>query len=162
MKGKVIAITGAASGMGLATAKLLASKGAFISLADINEEALYRATQDLDESSTHLTTVVDVRDASSVENWISKTVSKYGKLNGAVNMAGIITPATPLVDTSDDAWNRTFDVNVKGVFHCLRAQLKFMSSGDSIVSAASVFGQFGAPGNSAYCASKAAVIGLTR
>lgn len=177
-----VAITGAASGMGLATAQLLATKGAIISLADINKEALNNAVKILESSDKHMITAVDVRDGDAVKAWIDGTIAKYGKLDGAVNMAGIITHATPVVDTTDDDWDRTFDVNVKGVFNCLRAQLKVMSNGGSIVStspfstmtrlfidhmlyqvsAASVFGQFGAPGNSAYCASKAAVIGLSR
>ena len=77
-------------------------------------------------------------------------------------MAGIIKAAKPVTETTDDDWDMTFAVNTRGVFNCLRAQLRSMSPDGSIVSAASVFGQFGAVGNSAYCASKAAVIGLTR
>ncbi|KAI1086796.1 hypothetical protein F5B19DRAFT_487230 [Rostrohypoxylon terebratum] len=148
-----IAITGAASGMGLATARLLASRGATISLADINEAAVIEAAASLSgsgDAQQHMYTVVDVRDSRSVDAWIDATVRKLGKLDGAVNMAGIIKHATPVVESTDDDWDFTFAVNVRGVFACLR------------VSAASVFGQFGAPGNAAYCASKAAVIGLMR
>ncbi|KAH8178734.1 enoyl-(Acyl carrier protein) reductase domain-containing protein [Sarocladium implicatum] len=160
--GKIIAITGAASGMGLAIAKLLAERGAIISLADINNEALGNAVKLLEQSEKHMITTVDVCDGSAVNEWIRQTVAKYGKLDGAVNMAGIITHATPITETSDDDWKRTFDINVTGVFNCLRAQIRAMGDSGSIVSAASVFGQFGAPGNSAYCASKAAVIGMSR
>lgn len=120
--------------MGLATAKLLASKGALISLADINAEALDEAIKGLEHSEKHLTTTVDVRDASAVGAWIDSTVAKYGKLDGAVNMAGIITHAKSVVETTDDDWDRTFDINVKGVFNCLRAQLRVMGKGGSIVS----------------------------
>ncbi|KAJ9654564.1 hypothetical protein H2201_008975 [Coniosporium apollinis] len=161
-EGKVIAITGAASGMGLATAKLLASRGAIISLADINQEAVKAAANSLVGSEKHIAAVVDVRSSQSVNAWIESTVQKLGKLDGAVNMAGVITPATPLTQETDEHWEFAFSVNTQGVFYCLRAQLKAMAAGGSIVSAASVFGQFGAPGNSAYCASKAAVIGLAR
>ncbi|KAJ5466247.1 Short-chain dehydrogenase/reductase SDR [Penicillium desertorum] len=159
---KVIAITGAASGMGLATAQLLASRGARISLADINERALEDAIQSLPNSDKHMSTVIDVRNSKSVDGWIQSTVDKLGKLDGAVNMAGVITPAAPITEETDDNWDFTFAVNTRGVFFCLRAQLKAMKAGGSIVSAASVFGQMGAPGVSAYCASKAAVIGLTQ
>ncbi|KAI1257507.1 hypothetical protein MGN70_000549 [Eutypa lata] len=148
--------------MGLATAELLASRGATISLADINGEALKTAVQSLPNSSKHVSTVVDVRSSKSVDDWIESTVQKLGKLDGAVNMAGVITPATPIVEETDEHWDFSFNVNARGVFFCVRAQLRAMKSGASIVSAASTFGQFGAPGNVAYCASKAAVIGLTR
>ncbi|KAI4593820.1 hypothetical protein KJ359_008861 [Pestalotiopsis sp. 9143b] len=162
-QGKVIAITGAASGMGLATAQLLASRGATISLADINEDALKTATASLAAGAKdHIYTVVDVRQSKSVDEWIAQTVSVLGRVDGAVNMAGIIRPAVPVVESTDDDWDSTFAVNAKGVYACIRAQIKAMKPGGSIVSAASVFGQFGAPGNAAYCASKAAVIALTR
>ncbi|KAF7189133.1 Short-chain dehydrogenase/reductase ABA4 [Pseudocercospora fuligena] len=158
-----IAITGGASGMGLATAQLLSSKGAIISLADVNEKAAEAAIKSLSSSSSeHMYTVVDVRNSGSVNDWIESTVKKYGRLDGAVNMAGVIKPAKPVTEVTDDEWDMTFAVNTKGVFNCIRAQLRAMSAGASIVSAASAFGHFGAVGNSAYCASKAAVIGLTR
>ncbi|KAH8194815.1 hypothetical protein TruAng_011026 [Truncatella angustata] len=163
-EGKVIAITGAASGMGLATAQLLASRGAIISLADINEAAVIKATASLEKPGVkdHIYSIVDVRDSSSVNDWIERTVQNLGGLDGAVNMAGIIKHAKPVAESTDEDWDFTFSVNTRGVFACLRAQIKAMSAGGSIVSAASVFGQFGSPGNAAYCASKAAVIALTR
>ncbi|KAJ9654506.1 hypothetical protein H2198_006449 [Neophaeococcomyces mojaviensis] len=160
--GKVIAITGAASGMGLATAQLLASRGAIISLADLNETGLAEATKSLSNSEKHIQTVVDVRNSQAVNSWIELTVQKLGKLDGAVNMAGIITRATPITEETDENWDFNFAVNARGVFFCLRAQLRAMTSGGSIVSAASTFGQMGAPGVAPYCASKAAVIGLSR
>ncbi|KAH0431912.1 hypothetical protein CcaCcLH18_06739 [Colletotrichum camelliae] len=161
-QGKVVAVTGAGSGMGLATAQLLAERGAKISLADINESSLKEAVASLPDSDSHIYEVVDVRDGEAVDKWIQNTVKKYGKLDGAVNMAGVITHATPVAELTDKDWDFVFAVNAKGVFNCLRSQLKAMSAGASIVSAASTFGQFGAPGNAAYCASKAAVINLSR
>lgn len=149
--------------MGLATAQLLSSKGAVISLADVNGTAAEAAIKSLSVSSSeHMYSVVDVRNSGSVDHWIESTVKKYGRLDGAVNMAGVIKPAKPITEVNDDEWDMTFAVNTKGVFNCIRAQLRAMSAGASIVSAASAFGHFGAVGNSAYCASKAAVIGLTR
>ncbi|CEF87572.1 hypothetical protein FGSG_11263 [Fusarium graminearum PH-1] len=159
--GKVIAVTGAASGMGLATAQLLASRGAIISLADINEEVLKSVLDSL-PGNGHIYQVVDVSQSESVNAWIKQTIDKFGKLDGAVNMAGIIAEPTPLTEYTDEVWDRMFAVNTRGVFNCLRAELKTITAGGSIVSAASVFGQFGAPGHVAYCASKAAVIGLSR
>jgi NAD(P)-dependent dehydrogenase (short-subunit alcohol dehydrogenase family) len=119
--------------MGLATVKLLASRGAIISLADINESAVKAATESLG-SDKHMYTVVDVRQSQSVDTWIKSTVEKLGKLDGAVNMAGVISPAKPITETPDEVWNFNFDVNARGVFFCLRAQLKAMSDGGSIVS----------------------------
>ncbi|OHE95085.1 hypothetical protein CORC01_09609 [Colletotrichum orchidophilum] len=161
-QGKVIAVTGAGSGMGLATAQLLASRGAKLSLADINEDSLKEAISSLEDSASHMYEVVDVRKGDVVNTWIQNTVKKFGRLDGAVNMAGVITHAAPVAELTDEDWDFVFEVNAKGVFNCLRSQLGAMSAGGSIVSAASVFGQFGAPGNAAYCASKAAVIGLSR
>ncbi|KAF1847896.1 glutamine-hydrolyzing asparagine synthase [Cucurbitaria berberidis CBS 394.84] len=163
--GKAIAITGAASGMGLATARLLASQGAHISVGDINTDAARSVTESLPGGlEQHMYTFVDVQSANLVNTWIEATVERFGTLNGAVNMAGIIAKAKPIVDVTDEDWDLTFAVNTRGVFNCLKAQIKAMSGvgGYSIVSAASVFGQFGAPGNSVYCARKAAVEALSK
>lgn len=120
--------------MGLATAELLASRGATISLADINESALKQACESLSGGgSGHMYTVVDVRSTESVDAWIAKTVKELGKVDCAVNMAGIIAPATPITEYADADWENVFAVNARGVFNCLRAQLRVMSGG-SIVS----------------------------
>lgn len=131
-EGKVIAITGAASGMGLATAQLLASRGATISLADINESALQSAKDSL-TTGKHIISVVDVRKREAVDSWIETTLKRLGKLDGAVNMAGIIRPTVPIAELSDEDWDLTFAVNARGVMSCLRAQVKAMSEGGSIV-----------------------------
>lgn len=120
--------------MGLATAQLLASRGAIISLADLNEEGLKAAISSLTNNESHMYTLIDVRKSESVNAWIQSTVQKLGKLDGAVNMAGIITPAVPVAEMTDDSWNFNFDVNARGVFFCLRAQIRAMQSGGSIVS----------------------------
>ncbi|EWY97304.1 hypothetical protein FOYG_02165 [Fusarium oxysporum NRRL 32931] len=160
---KVIAITGAASGMGLATAKLLASRGASLSLADLNEVALQKVISTLPGGVVkHLGVAVDVRDAASVEAWIDKTVEKFGKLDGAVNMAGVLGPShTSILDTTEKDLNFVMSVNVNGVFNCLKPQIKALKQGGAIVSAASISGQVGLPYSSIYCASKAAVISLS-
>lgn len=150
--------------MGLATAELLASQGAHISIADVNSEAAKEAAESLPGGlENHMYTDVDVRDGRIVSAWIEATVERFGTLNGAVNMAGIISKAMPIVDVAEEDWDLTFAVNTRGVFNCLKAQINAMAgTGCSIVSAASVFGQFGAPGNAAYCASKAAVAALSK
>lgn len=125
--------------MGLATAKLLASRGAIISLADLNETALSAALELLLGSSSseqqHMAQVIDVRDSETIDAWIRSTVQKLGKLDGAVNMAGVITPACPVTRMTDGDWDFNFAVNARGVFACIRAQVNAMtSSGGSIVS----------------------------
>ncbi|KAI1035786.1 hypothetical protein LB505_003828 [Fusarium chuoi] len=159
--GKTIAITGAASGIGLAVAKLLASRRAQLSLADMNKAGLEDALKSL-TGDGHIITQVDVRDSQEVNAWIEKTVSVFGKLDGAVNMAGVFTHGTCLRDETDETWDFIMGVNARGVFNCLRAELNHIKSGGSIVSAASVDGQAGFANASVYCASKHAVIGMSR
>lgn len=120
--------------MGLATAKLLASRGAIISLADVNGESVKAATRSLPGSDKHTYTIVDVRNSQAVNAWIESTVHRLGKLDGAVNMAGVITPTAPVAEETDDNWDFNFAVNTRGVFFCIRAQLKAMTAGGSIVS----------------------------
>jgi NAD(P)-dependent dehydrogenase (short-subunit alcohol dehydrogenase family) len=166
---KVIAITGAASGIGLDTAKLLASQGAKLSICDLNETALKEKALEITacaaSPSNILSTVVDVRSPSSVNEWIASTVSKFGKLDGAVNMAGVIPKCINIErveDLNDEDWKFVIDVNLHGVMHCMRAQLREMNVGGSVVNAASICGVIGFPKNAAYTASKHAVIGLSR
>ena len=162
IKGKVIAVTGAASGIGLATARLLAARGAIISLADLNQSSLETAATSL-SGSGHMSTIVDMRSASSVETWIAQTVQKLGRLDGACNMAGVHPGKDlPVVEETDDRWDLIMDVNAKGVFNCLRAQLKHMNDGGAIVNASSVAGIMGIANSALYVASKHAVIGLTK
>ncbi len=127
-------VTGGASGMGLATAKLLASRGALISLGDINEAAVKAACESLPDSDKHMYRVIDVRNSQSVDEWIAATLERFGKLDGAVNMAGIITPAKPVAEETDETWDLNFAVNARGVFSCMRAEIKAMKNGGSIVS----------------------------
>jgi NAD(P)-dependent dehydrogenase (short-subunit alcohol dehydrogenase family) len=166
MENKVIAITGAASGMGLESAKLLAAKGAKVSLADIQAGPLEQAVSEIKASGgTAIGTVVDVRNRAQVEAWIKTTVDTFGKLDGAANLAGVIGKSigmTPLEDIDDDDWDFVIGVNQKGLLNCLRAQIPHFNDGGSIVNAASVAGLIGFPRNGAYVASKHAVVGLTK
>lgn len=166
LKNKVVVITGAASGMGMETARLLASKGAKLSLADIQAQPLKDLEADLQSSGTQvLTQVVDVSDRHAVESWISATVSHFGKIDGAANLAGVIgrqSNTTSIEDISDEDWDFVMGVNVVGMRNCLRAQVPHLNEGASIVNAASILGLIGASKNLAYCSSKHAVVGMTR
>ena len=166
LEGKVIAITGGASGIGLATAKLLASRGARVSIADVQEKLLDAAVRDIESAGGNAIAVkTNITDSKQVEKWMEETVTKYGKLNGAANLAGVVGKnigITGVEDIDDDDWHFIIGVNLTGVMYCMRAQLKRMEDGGSIVNAASVAGIIGRPKNAAYAASKHGVIGLTR
>ncbi|KAF2419703.1 NAD(P)-binding protein [Tothia fuscella] len=169
VKGKVIAITGAGSGIGFATARLLAEQGCLLSICDVNGTALAECTKEIAALSSSplniLSTVVDVRKVSDVDSWIDATVAKFGKLDGGINMAGVIPKVINIErveDLNDEDWNFVIDVNLNGVMHCMRAQLRNMNIGGSIINAASICGVIGFPKNAAYTATKHAVIGLSR
>jgi NAD(P)-dependent dehydrogenase (short-subunit alcohol dehydrogenase family) len=166
IQNKVIVITGAASGMGLETALLFGSKGAKLSLADIQEKPLKDLETSLKNSGVQvLSRVVDVRKRNEVDNWISATVSTFGKIDGAANLAGVLGAQSSIAgieDVDDDDWDFIMSVNVTGLRNCLRAQIPHMKEGGAIVNAASVLGLMGAPKQLAYCASKHAVVGMTR
>jgi NAD(P)-dependent dehydrogenase (short-subunit alcohol dehydrogenase family) len=167
LAGKVIAITGAASGIGLATAKILASRGATLSLADLQEKALSQTASHILETYNTLvhTFALDVRSRDAVDSWIAETVERFGRLDGAANLAGVIGKSIGVkgvADTDEDEWDFIIAVNLTGVMHCMRAQMKVIADSGSIVNAASIAGLTGRPNNGAYAASKHGVIGLTR
>ena len=177
MEGNVFAITGI-SGIGLGVAKHLVAQGATVSLADISPDALRAAAAQLTGESKQqhvMTTIVDVSNRSQVESWIDRTVQRFGRLDGAANMAGAIGRhhgIRELREQDDDEWDLIMRVNVTGLMYCLRAQINAMAKikdgsgmergGGSIVNAASVQGTRGFAKHAAYSASKHAVIGLTR
>ena len=158
MEGKVIAITGAASGIGLATAHLLAARGASLSLADIHSDTLDAAVKSIQEANpgTKLhCQIVDVADSKRVNQWHDAIIEHYGHLDGAANIAGILGDlGKKIVEMEDDAWEQTLDINLKGEFFCLRAQLQRIKNEGSIVNAASIAGLVATPTLAAYGASK--------
>ncbi|KIW07446.1 uncharacterized protein PV09_02285 [Verruconis gallopava] len=169
VKGKVITLTGAASGIGFETAKLLAAQGCKLSIADVNPEALEAKAKEIAAcapvESDIFSAVVDVRKPEQVDTWIANTVERFGKLDGGVNMAGVIPKVINIErveDLNDDDWHFVMDVNLHGVMYCMRAQLRNMNDGGSIINAASICGLMGFPKNAAYTATKHAVIGMSR
>ncbi|KAL1905692.1 hypothetical protein Sste5344_008630 [Sporothrix stenoceras] len=167
VQGKVIAITGASSGIAYATAHYLAKRGARLSLADINGEPLDKIAKEI--KAAHdvdvIVAQVDVRNAAEVQTWIDKTVAEFGRLDGAANLAGVIGKTigkVPVSECDDDDWDLNIAVNLTGVMHCVRTQLNAISDGGSIVNAASIAGQIGRPYSAAYAVSKHGVVGLTR
>ncbi|KAH0844181.1 hypothetical protein AYO21_11537 [Fonsecaea monophora] len=164
LEGKRIAVTGAASGIGLATAQLLASRGAVLSLSDINQDSLQKALDSL-PGKGHFITVVDVRDSAKVTEWIKNTAERLGGLDGAANVAGVEREGgRHLADSRDEDWDFVMGINGAGVFYSMRAELQQMlkGGGGSIVNVASVAGFIGLADTGIYNASKHAVRGLTR
>jgi NAD(P)-dependent dehydrogenase (short-subunit alcohol dehydrogenase family) len=165
MEGKVIAITGGASGIALELAKILAARGAKVSIADVQAKALDDAAAAIKTagSSDVFTAEVDVRNVDAVSKWIKDTVDKFGKLDGAANLAGVFRAGETTIETEDEkTWDFMIGVNLTGLMHCLRAQIPHLQSGASIVNAASILSLQGSPTASAYSASKHGVVGLTR
>ncbi|KAF5589994.1 D-arabinitol 2-dehydrogenase [Fusarium subglutinans] len=171
LKGKVIAVTGAASGIGLATAQLLFFVGAKLSLSDKSLIPLEQATQAL--LATHptrnkqdiTTAEVDVTSSAQITSWIEETVKRFGRLDGAVNSAGISAVKMGkgrVRDLTDDSWALCMGINSTGVFYSMRAELNAMVNGGSIVNVASLAGLIAVPGAAEYAASKHAVVGLTK
>ncbi|KAH7148229.1 hypothetical protein EDB81DRAFT_932574 [Dactylonectria macrodidyma] len=163
--GKVIAITGAGRGIARGAAVYLAERGATLSLSDVVEQGLNDLKNEIADKFPDvkvLIQIVDVSDAASVDNWIKKTVSEFGGLDGAANFAGVLHNTTAqFTDIKDEDWHRVININLTGTMYSMRSELSVMNDGGSIVNASSVAALRGGPGVVAYAASKAGVISLT-
>jgi len=165
LEGRVALVTGAGGGIGLATAKAFAEAGASVVAADRHGEVIDKAAEGL-RSVGHnaIGMTCDVTDKSQVAAMVERAVKTYGRLDAAFNNAGINSESVPLLDTSDDEFERIFDVNLRGVWNCMKAELRQMTAQGSgaIVNCSSIGGMVGSKGRSAYSASKHAIIGLTQ
>jgi NAD(P)-dependent dehydrogenase (short-subunit alcohol dehydrogenase family) len=162
---KVALVTGAAMGVGLATARMFAEAGAAVVLSDHNEEALRAATDRLEAAGHQVLGVrCDVSKADEVTAMVRRTVDTYGRLDAAFNNAGIQIPANDVVDVPDADYERVMAVNLRGVWNCMQAELRQMQAQGSgaIVNCSSIGGLIGNPGLAAYHGTKYGVIGMTQ
>jgi 3-oxoacyl-[acyl-carrier protein] reductase len=161
-RNRTAVITGGGAGIGLAIAQRLAVSGAALALWDRDGSALEAASAALPRGA--ITHALDVADAASVARAAETTAHALGRIDVLVCSAGITGPNVTTWEYPVDAWRQVMDVNVNGLFHCNRAVVPQMLKNDygRIVNIASVAGKEGNPNASAYSASKAAVIGLTK
>ncbi len=170
LKDKVILITGAAGGIGRATAIAAAREGARLALADLNLEGARDTAALVAQSGGEALTVrADIGRAEEVEAMVAATVAHFGRLDGAFNNAALAqwqagAAATRLADIGEEAFARILQVNVTGTWLCMRAELTHMRlhGGGTIVNCSSVSGLVGRTGSGAYSASKHAINGLTK
>lgn len=170
LEGRVALVTGAAAGIGLATARALSACGASVMLADLPGSDGAEQARLLGAAGLKVAFVpVDVADPVSVQAMVRATRERFGRLDIAVNNAGIsgsdgsgVRRAT--ADVLPETWRRVMAVNLDGVFHCMQAEIPLMleGGGGSIVNLASILGSVGFAHSAAYTASKHAVVGLTR
>lgn len=166
-QGKTVIVTGAALGLGLATSKVLAQKGANLAIVDYNEEALAKAKTEivaLAPNAKVLTVVADVSDETAVKNYVDKTVAEFGTIDGFYNNAGIEGKQAPLVDYDLEVFKKVIDINLMGVYYGLKHVIPVMqkNGGGKIVNVASVGGIRGVVNQMPYVASKHAVSGMTK
>lgn len=163
--GKVVFITGAGAGIGQACAEAFAAAKAKVAVADISAPAAQAVVAGIREAGGEAISLVgDVSVADQVDRMVTTIIDTWGKLDIGVNNAGISTPIQPLAETCEDDFDRLMAINVKGVWLCMRAELKQMlkQGGGNIINMASALSLRVYPGSSFYVTSKFAVAGMTR
>lgn len=164
-KDQVALVTGAASGMGLAAARAFARAGAAVTLADLSEEALQPAVDEIKSAGGNAIGVLcDVSDETEVAAMVERTVATFGRLDAAYNNAGIQVPSSEIADQSAEDYDRINAINQRGIWACMKheiLQMRKQGSG-AIVNCSSIGGLTGRAQLAAYHGTKHGVIGLTR
>lgn len=160
LAGKVVIVTGGASGMGAATAREFSRRGAQVVIVDRNAAGAQAIVDDGGAVTVH---AGDVGQSAFCNDVAAAVIARFGRIDVLVNAAGIIK-RTDVIHTSDEAWRQIFGVNVDGIFFMCRAVLPHMVSQQSgvVINFGSIWGDIGAAGVAAYCATKGAVHNLTR
>jgi len=164
-EGKVALVTGAASGLGLATAKAFAASGASVALADWNEEAVRSTAETLSaEGKKVIAIACDVADEAQVEAMVAETVATFGRLDAAYNNAGVQNVLAETADTTREDYDRVMGINLRGVWSCMKFELRQMREQGSgvVVNCSSLGGLVGGGQRGIYHAAKHGVIGFTK
>ncbi len=165
IEGKVIAITGAGSGIGRAAALLFAAAGAKLIIGDWNAASVEETAAMVSaRGGTAVAALLDVSDEPQVQAFIGTAIQTYGRLDGAFNNAGIAGEAALLSELSTESWQRVNSINSTGVFLCMKHEIRAMTAtgGGAIVNTSSANGVMAEPFAGGYVASKHAVVGMTR
>lgn len=165
MEGKVAIVTGASSGIGLHTARLFAENGASVVLADLDETAGKEAVQAIEGAGgSALFVKTNVSESAQVKELVDKTVERFGRLDYAVNNAGIGGESVPTAEITEEGWDRVIGVNLTGVWLCMKHEIEAMleNEGGAIVNVASILGKVGFANAAAYVSAKHGVVGLTK
>ncbi len=165
LENKVAIVTGAGQGIGKGIALTLAKRGSKgICVADINFNLASRTATEIEELGYQSFPLkVDVTKAGDVDKMVKDALEKFGRIDILINNAGVLN-TSPVLDLEEKEWNEVIEINLKGVFLCSKAVARVMvkQKWGRIINISSLAAQFGAPGQAAYCASKAGVVGFTR
>ncbi|HET8657043.1 MAG TPA: SDR family oxidoreductase [Longimicrobiaceae bacterium] len=164
-EGRVAIVTGAASGIGRASARAYAREGARVIVSDVDEAGAEETVRLIPDAGGDAAVVLtDVSRAADCEALVSRAVERYGRLDVACNNAGIGGEQEPVAELSVEGWQRVIDVNLSSAFYCMKYQIPAMlaGGGGAIVNMASILGAVGFPGASAYVAAKHGMLGLTK
>lgn len=161
LENKVAVITGGSGEIGKTTAKLFLDEGAKVVLVDINDDALKKVSESFNTPNLSYISA-DVTKAADVQSYVKHAVDTFGKIDIFYNNAGVEGVVKPIADYPEDAFDKLFAVNVKGVWLGLKYVLPAMADGGSVINTSSVAGIIGMENLSAYVASKHAVVGLSR
>jgi 3-oxoacyl-[acyl-carrier protein] reductase len=165
LDGKVAIITGSASGIGRAQATIFAREGAQVVLADVNLDGINRLARELSLNGENALAVeVNVLSQGDITNLVDNTINKFGKIDILCNTAGAFDDMAPLLETSEELWDKITNINAKGLYLVTKTVLPHMinQGKGSIINIASDAGLTGGGGGAAYTSSKHAVIGFTR
>jgi NAD(P)-dependent dehydrogenase (short-subunit alcohol dehydrogenase family) len=163
--GKVAFVTGGGTGIGRAAALAFAREGASVVVADVSERGNQETARMIEEGGGRALAVrCDVARAEDVEAALDKTIEGFGRLDFAFNNAGVEQPIAATADLTEEEWDRIVDVNLRGVFLCMKYEIPLMlkQAGGAIVNTSSGAGVKGFAGQAAYCAAKYGVVGLTK